>query len=155
MTSGGHLDDFWMTSRWLLDDFWMIWHSFLDWLGLMWVIVWHDIGKFLNWDVNSGYLYPVLCRQPLYGGQNPNVIFYFWYSFRNLSKLCFALVFIPSLGFLVYHLILSNLTKTMELKPELCLNMCTLNQTELYYCNSLWRHLDTPIVEIKSGPVRL
>jgi hypothetical protein len=59
-------------------------------------------------------------------------------------------VFIPSLGFLVYHLILSNLTKNMELKPELCLNMCTLNQTELYYCNSLWRHLDTPIVEIKN-----
>ena len=38
----------------------------------------------------------------------------------------------------------------MEFKSELCLNMCTLNQYELYYCNSLWRHLDTPIVEIKN-----
>ena len=56
----------------------------------------------------------------------------------------------PSLGFLVSYLILSNLTKTVELKPELCLNMCNLNRTELYYCNSHWRHLDTPIVETRN-----
>ena len=62
-----------------------------------------------------------------------------------MSKLIFAINFIPSLCYLVYHITTSNITSASELEPSICMNICTLNETTVDYCNNLWIHLDTPI----------
>ena len=62
-----------------------------------------------------------------------------------MSKIIFAINFIPSLCYLVYHITTSNINSTIELEPSICMNICTLNETTIDDCNNLWIHLDNPI----------
>ena len=72
--------------------------------------------------------------------------------FRGISKICFAINFIPSLCFLVYYVTSSSLKNPIivdsYLEPSICLNICNLDEIEWNYCYDLWKHLDTPVYEL-------
>ena len=82
------------------------------------------------------------------------------YTFRPLSKIIFALIFLPTLAFLTYATaVLPNLGQDVSTDlgdPKICANICpnviesgiasrALNETEVdvkSYCSSIWRHLE-------------
>ena len=82
------------------------------------------------------------------------------YTFRPLSKIIFALIFLPTLAFLTYATaVLPNLGQDASTDlgdPEICANICpkviesgiasrALNVTTVdvkSYCSSIWRHLE-------------
>jgi len=82
------------------------------------------------------------------------------YTFRPLSKIVFACIFLPTLAFLTYATaVLPNLGQDVSTNlgdPKICANICpkviesgiasrALNVTEVdvkSYCSSIWRHLE-------------
>ena len=82
------------------------------------------------------------------------------YTFRPLSKIIFACIFLPTLAFLTYATaVLPNLGQDVSTNlgdPKICANICpnviqsgiasrALNETEVdvkSYCSSIWRHLE-------------
>jgi len=72
------------------------------------------------------------------------------YNLRPISKMVFALIFAPSLFFLVYTVSfmpdigigqILNTTTLASLSHEDCLSLCNKSETTKNYCGNLWKYL--------------